>query len=45
MNFIVNKLPKAVLHEHVEGTITAKMAKFLAEKNNIILPDNFILTN
>ncbi|MFC1235934.1 adenosine deaminase [Vibrio sp. F74] len=36
------KLPKVVLHEHIEGTVTPKMALVLAEKYSVTLPANFI---
>ncbi len=36
------KLPKVVLHEHIEGTVTPEMALVLAEKYSVTLPTNFI---
>ncbi|WED27276.1 adenosine deaminase [Vibrio sp. DW001] len=36
------KLPKVVLHEHIEGTVTPEMALFLAEKYSVTLPADFI---
>ena len=36
------KLPKVVLHEHIEGTVTPEMALVLAEKYSVTLPANFI---
>ena len=37
-----SNLPKVILHEHIEGTVTPQMAKRLAKKHNVILPDTFI---
>lgn len=36
----IAKLPKAELHVHLEGTIAPEMAKKLAKKNGIDLPDD-----
>ncbi len=36
-------IPKVTLHEHIEGTITPKMAEKLAERHNVKLPDGFIM--
>ena len=36
----MNKLPKAELHVHLEGTVSPEMAAKLAKRNNIPLPDN-----
>jgi adenosine deaminase len=36
----IAKLPKAELHAHLEGTIAPAMAKKLAKKNGIDLPDD-----
>src|SRR5689334_2237338 len=35
-------LKKAELHVHLEGTISPALAKKLAKRNNIHLPDNLI---
>lgn len=32
--------PKVILHEHIEGSITPQMARLLANKNHINLPDD-----
>lgn len=36
----IKDLPKAELHVHVEGTVTPSMARKLAKKHNIDLPDD-----
>ncbi|MCX8650666.1 adenosine deaminase [Gilliamella sp. B2776] len=33
-------VPKVILHEHIEGSITPFMAKQLAEKNRIVFPES-----
>ena len=35
-------LPKVILHEHIEGSVTPKMAQILADKQGVTLPDGFI---
>ncbi len=35
------KLPKVILHEHIEGSVTPKMALVLAQKYNVTFPANF----
>ncbi len=35
-------LPKVVLHEHIEGSVTPKMAQFLAKKHAVTLADDFL---
>lgn len=39
---LVKDLPKAIIHEHVEGSITPEMAALLANKHGIALPDRFV---
>lgn len=34
-------LPKVLLHEHVEGSITPESAQYLANKYNVTLPEHF----
>ncbi|MGY5540486.1 adenosine deaminase family protein [Vibrio brasiliensis] len=36
-----NILPKAILHEHIEGSVTPRVAKLLAKTHNITLPEDF----
>ncbi len=36
-------LPKATLHEHIEGTVTPELAVKLAARHGVSLPDNFIM--
>ena len=33
-------IPKVILHEHVEGSITPFMAKKLADKNHLTFPES-----
>lgn len=35
-------LPKVILHEHIEGSVTPEVAMILAQKHNISLPDDFL---
>lgn len=35
-------IPKAELHVHLEGTISPNLARKLAKKNNLVLPNNII---
>lgn len=35
-------LPKVILHEHIEGSVTPEMALLLAKKHNVSLPDDFL---
>lgn len=35
------QLPKVILHEHIEGSVTPDVAKVLAQKHNISLPHSF----
>lgn len=37
------EMPKATLHEHIEGTVTPEMAAKLAQRHNVSLPDNFVM--
>lgn len=39
----VSELPKATLHEHIEGTVTPEMATKLAQRHHVKLPDDFIM--
>ena len=41
--FNTASLPKATLHEHIEGTVTPEMAAKLAQRHHITLPDNFVM--
>lgn len=36
-------IPKVTLHEHMEGTVTPKLATKLAKRHNTSLPDGFIM--
>ena len=36
-------LPKATLHEHIEGTVTPEMAARLAQRHHVKLPDDFVM--
>lgn len=38
----VDNIPKVILHEHIEGSITPVLALRLANKHNIVLPNEFI---
>lgn len=40
-----NRILKAVIHEHIEGSIQPNIAMQLATKNNKTIPDNFIIKN
>lgn len=40
-----NQILKAVIHEHIEGSIQPNIAMQLAQKNNKTIPDNFIVKN
>ena len=35
-------LPKVILHEHIEGSVTPEMALILAKKHGVSLPDDFL---
>ena len=35
------QLPKVILHEHIEGSVTPDLAKILANKYHVQLPENF----
>ena len=37
----LKQLPKAILHEHIEGSVTPDVAKILAERHNVALLDDF----
>lgn len=37
------EMPKATLHEHIEGTVTPELAAKLAQRHNVSLPDNFVM--
>ena len=37
------EMPKATLHEHIEGTVTPEMAAKQAQRHNVSLPDNFVM--
>ena len=34
--------PKVILHEHIEGSVTPKMAMLLAKQQNVALPNDFL---
>ncbi len=34
-------LPKAIIHEHIEGSVTPDIAKILADKHGVTLPEDF----
>lgn len=38
----VNDIPKVILHEHIEGSVTPALAKILADRHSAALPDNFV---
>lgn len=40
MDETVRKIPKAELHVHIEGTVTPSMAKNLAGRHNMTLPED-----
>ena len=42
-NKTIKELPKATLHEHVEGTVTPELAAKLAARHNVTLPDSFVM--
>lgn len=35
-------IPKVILHEHLEGSVTANLAVHLSRKNGIVIPDEYI---
>lgn len=35
-------IPKVILHEHIEGSVTPKMAMLLASQQNVSLPEGFL---
>ena len=35
-------LPKVILHEHIEGSVTPKMAQILAKQQGVALPSGFL---
>lgn len=35
-------LPKVILHEHIEGSVTPALATILAQRHHVHLPDNFL---
>ena len=37
-NALIDKLPKAELHLHIEGTLEPEMMLALAKRNNVTLP-------
>ncbi|MCQ2965496.1 MAG: adenosine deaminase [Alphaproteobacteria bacterium] len=41
-NYDTASVPKATLHEHIEGTVTPEMAQKLAARHNVELPAGFI---
>lgn len=38
----INTIPKVILHEHVEGSVTPALAQILAKNNGIILAKQFL---
>lgn len=41
----LNDIPKVILHEHIEGSVTPKLAKTLAARHSVTLPDGFIYSD
>ena len=41
---ITSDVPKVTLHEHLEGTVTPDMAKKLAKRHNVELPESLFMT-
>ena len=35
-------IPKVILHEHLEGSVTANLAVHLSRKNGIVISDEYI---
>lgn len=42
-NFDTAAMPKATLHEHIEGTVTPELAAKLADRHHVSLPSDFVM--
>ena len=38
----IDSIPKVILHEHIEGSVTPALAKILAKNNGIVLANHFL---
>ncbi|WP_153448362.1 adenosine deaminase [Vibrio algicola] len=39
---MISTLPKVILHEHIEGSVTPELAAILAQKHGVTLPSDFL---